>query len=107
MLKKNIKSLLLSCGLFILFIFILFGILSQFQPDTPADTQTESVLEYHYVLKEYQGKIAVYSTQDEQPKQIFDIYLNTLPDSDVQRLKEGIPIQSEEQLEEYIQDFDS
>lgn len=60
-----------------------------------------------YLLKEYQGKIALYVPSDPFPREIYDIYLSVLPHMDQERLREGIPVSDQKQLKTYLEEFDS
>lgn len=59
-----------------------------------------------YVLKEYKGKVAVFSDGQQAPREILEIDLSALPDSDREQLFVGITVNSETQLQQYIEDFD-
>ncbi len=59
-----------------------------------------------YVLKEYKGKVAVFSDGQQTPREILEIDLSALPDSDREQLFVGITVNSETQLQQYIEDFD-
>ncbi|MGI5958137.1 MAG: hypothetical protein ACOX60_01825 [Massiliimalia sp.] len=60
-----------------------------------------------YLLKEYQGKIALYTSSNSKPEEVYEIYLNILPEYDQKRLKEGIPVSDQAQLKTYLEEFDS
>ena len=57
-----------------------------------------------YLVKEYQGKIGIFST-DGLLLEIIDTYVKTLPKSDQNLLKEGIYLEDERELLELIQDY--
>lgn len=59
-----------------------------------------------YVLKEYKGKVAIFSNGQQTPREILEIDLSALPDSDREQLFVGITVNSETQLQQYIEDFD-
>lgn len=71
------------------------------------DNQNVSTIEYQYILKEYDGKIAVFYPHKEEPSRVLNIYTQNLPEDDIKRLKNGIDVTNLEQLEQYIADFDS
>lgn len=60
-----------------------------------------------YLLREFDGKIALFSTPYEAPNTVYPIYLNTLPELDRKRLSRGIYLPDEETVARYIADFES
>jgi hypothetical protein len=60
-----------------------------------------------YLLRETDGKIGLYLPDEDTPRQVLDIFTYTLPDYDQQLLKEGIPVADEEDLQKYLEEFDS
>lgn len=59
-----------------------------------------------YILKEYNGKVAVFSDGQQTPQEILEIDLSALPDTDQEQLFAGIEVDNETQLQQYIEDFD-
>ena len=59
-----------------------------------------------YVVKEYNGMIAVFQNGSNLPDEILDCPLDSLPPEEVQRLKNGIPVFSEQELQKLIEAFD-
>ncbi len=60
---------------------------------------------YEYIIKEYQGKIAIFLQNSNKPEIVFDVYLHHLPDMDKQRLLEGVGIKDYETLLVAIEDL--
>lgn len=60
-----------------------------------------------FILRSYEGKIAVFRPDEVEPLEVLDIYVNHLPDLDIQRLEEGIPVTDQDELLRYLADFDS
>jgi len=59
-----------------------------------------------YIIKEYMGKLAVFSTNDEQtPTQVLEVYVRTLPLYDRDRLTNGIIAADEKQLRKLLEDY--
>lgn len=59
-----------------------------------------------YVLKEYNGTVALF--KDNEPQNIYDgVVLSTLPAGDRQRFITGIPVESPEEADAIIEDYDS
>lgn len=65
--------------------------------------------ENHYVIKEKEGKIAIYNV-NENGKETFktdtEILTKYLPDEDVELLKKGIKASSEAQLNQILSDYE-
>lgn len=60
-----------------------------------------------FVLRSYEGKIAVFRPDDSKPLEVLDIYVTHLPDLDIERLEAGIPVRDQDELLRYLEDFDS
>lgn len=75
-----------------------------------ADTDVEStaVSENCYVLRDYEGHVAVYVENDPScPMTVTDIDVNTLRELDRQTLQTGIKIKSKERLMMLLEDLGS
>lgn len=60
-----------------------------------------------YVIKEYEGKVAVYEAQSPTPIKVYDTYISSLPEYDRLLLRTGILVNSKEELSQRIEDFTS
>lgn len=65
-------------------------------------TKTENM----YVVKDYKGRIAVFYNDNQIPKEIFNIYTDSLPQEDAQKIKSGVRL-SENELNSFIADYTS
>ena len=61
----------------------------------------------YFTVKEYEGKIAVYKNNENNPYIVYDAYVSLLPDQDIQRLKEGIVTDDKKYLQSVIEDYTS
>ncbi|MDE6004235.1 MAG: hypothetical protein K2G88_02495 [Oscillospiraceae bacterium] len=59
-----------------------------------------------FILKTYQGKIALFRENSEKPYQILDIEIYLLPDADRELLEQGIFAESEEELKKILEDWE-
>ena len=59
-----------------------------------------------FVLKTYEGKIALFRENSEKPYQILDIEVYLLPDADRELLEQGILAESEEELKKILEDWE-
>lgn len=60
-----------------------------------------------YILKDYHGRLALYKYGENAPYEVFDIQVKSLPETDVKKLKNGINISDEKELEQLINDYTS
>lgn len=60
-----------------------------------------------FVLKEYEGKAALFRENSEKPYQILNLEIYLLPDADREALKQGIFAENEEELKTLLEDWES
>ena len=58
-----------------------------------------------YLIRDYQGRVAVFLEGVEEPEMIFDIYTKTLPKLDQQQLTKGIPVEGYQQMTRLVEDY--
>lgn len=58
-----------------------------------------------YILKDYNGKIALYKNSNNTPDEVFDIFTDSLPESDAKSLKQGITASTEQELQKLIENY--
>ncbi len=68
---------------------------------------SEAAPEHDYILKEENGKLAVYATGENRPRQVLEVYTATLPEYDQRLLKQGLPIKDYEELLKRLEDYSS
>lgn len=101
--KKSYLTILISTLLIVASSFAL----KQVANILANDTKNNSHSSYEYTLKSYDGKIAVYSNKNNSLEKVYNIYLKTLPQKDIDMLNKGIKVKDKNELNLYIQDFDS
>lgn len=75
-------------------------------PESPQASESASEPEpYPYLLRTYQGKIAVFTDNLAQPDVVFEVYVRTLPAYDKQLLDKGIRVESFEKLNRLVEDY--
>ncbi len=63
-------------------------------------------LDYQYLLKIYDGKLAVFhADQTEEPYMVLDVYVSTLPEYDRGQLAQGIQVKDYAELIARIEDY--
>ena len=60
-----------------------------------------------YILREYNGRLALFIKGNSKPNTIFNVYTDNLPDMDKFKLKDGIEAENREELMQLIEDFTS
>lgn len=58
-----------------------------------------------YVLRDYNGRIAVFACGGDEPLEVFDIFTSSLPKSEAERVYKGITVEGGEALQRLIEDF--
>jgi hypothetical protein len=58
-----------------------------------------------YFLREYNGKIGIFSAGSDSPQQVLDVTIDSLPDEDQQMLVVGIYAPNKEELLKRIEDY--
>ena len=95
--RFSYKNTALSVIVFTLIITSMLLLIAYRTPETAADPS--------YVLKEYNGTVALY--KDGKITTVFDeIVLTSLPHSDRKRFADGIKVKDEEEAIKVIEDYD-
>lgn len=73
------------------------------QHTEPAPPQPE---EYAYIVREYEGRVAVFSADNEtEPEMVLETLVKYLPDYDRSQMQEGIKVSDYKELVALIEDF--
>ena len=71
--------------------------------------EEEGICKEHYILKELEGCIAIYSLDEEERETLKEktaIITTYLPEEDVDRLKEGIRVDGTDKLNKALEDYE-
>lgn len=90
--KKAVPLFIFMC--ITLIMILLTGLYFYFPDETPT-----------YILKDHNGKIAVFENGSNTPVEILDTDTASLPENDKNALKTGIRAASREELYRLIEDF--
>ncbi len=71
----------------------------------PELTVSEDTSDYPYLLRTYEGKLAVFTTDLVEPNMVFDVYVRTLPATDQKALENGVRVETYEELTALIEDY--
>lgn len=113
------RKLIAVTGCFVIFCLIINSVLIPSLPSVNAKSnptlpQTSSVSESSnstsqseefYILKEYNGKIAIFSSSSDTPTEITNASVSKLPKEDQQSLKAGIKAKDKDELNRLLEDF--
>lgn len=58
-----------------------------------------------YLLRDTGGHLALYAADGTGPLAEYDIYTHLLPEQDVLALQSGVPVRSESELQERLEDY--
>lgn len=66
----------------------------------PAQEQAKQVPvgEYEYILREHEGRLAVFLKDKDTPEMVFDVYVRLLPEYDRGQLNQGVYVKDYEEL---------
>lgn len=71
----------------------------------PAPPSSQDTSGYPYLLRAYDGKLAVFTTDLVQPDMVFDVYVRSLPEYDQQQLSRGVRVETYDKLTALIEDY--
>lgn len=99
----------------ILIVFIFASVFSIFQlststtevPVSPPDNVKAETASPLYTVKTYGDIIGVFRYGEDVPFRLLSVSPHSLPQQDIESLQEGIPLYTEEDLFDIIEDFDS
>lgn len=94
------KIILLCTGLFAVVLLCIYLPAKNTAPQNEQMTVSDT-----YILREYEGQIAVFSDDSEMPVKVFDTAVSDLPKSDRELLELGITVETPEELQKLIEDF--
>lgn len=76
-------------------------------PERSEKPRREAQTADSYTVAEYDGKIAVFKNGEVVPFEIYDSYVETLPEHDREILRKGIKTKSAAELQKIIEDYTS
>lgn len=75
------------------------------QMKTAGQQPIDSPAKVAYIVKEYGGKIAVFSPDEEEPLAVYEVYVHLLPENDIELLRKGIAVDDDYTLVKTLEDF--
>lgn len=95
------KTLLWALVVSLLLSAVLLAVIFQFL--LPANRET--VPSARYTIGEWEGRLAVFEGANPQPRQIFEVYVDALPEELRQQVKAGVPARDDAQLSVLLEDY--
>ena len=102
--SNRIRIAICSILLGITFIAIIY-IIGINLADHANSTNINEISGMEYVLKDYDGRLAVFKTGQEEPELVFDVFVSTLPEYDQTALQSGVAAKDLEELNRLIEDY--
>ncbi len=75
--------------------------------DSISPTSGQDISEEHYIIREYDKRIAVFEENGSSPLYVTEVYVSELPKADKKLMKEGIHVNSRKELTRLIEDYTS
>lgn len=76
------------------------------QNSTASNVETETPSNsLSYIVKDFNGNVAVFETDSDKPFKVTEVATNTLPKIDQERLMEGIVVNSQIELNTLLEDL--
>lgn len=100
-----------NARLFTLIFALIFTVLTVIFSITASATAKEdrkriSSFEQNYILKDFQGRPAVFENGNTSPLYILDIFTDQLPERDRERIKNGITAKTLEEIRSMTEDYE-
>ena len=102
----NNQTLFSLIAVFIVACASILIIASEFSPPKNKTDREKVTVGYQYIVKEYNGKIAIFDYETAVPVEILDCPLSSLPADEAEKLKSGINVATEAELQQLIEAFD-
>ena len=99
------RTILLVCLLALAGLILLLALPDAPQDDPPPPSSPEESATPSYMVRSYQGRVAVFRFGEDTPLEIRDSSVHQFPEADRQLLAQGIPAYSEEELHRILEDY--
>ncbi len=100
------KCILISvCGLLVIAFAGYFSLNAG--ENTVQTTTAAQEVQPQYTFSQYQGKLALYQRGYAMPVEIFDVYLDTLPEEERLLVTAGICAETDAEIQKIIEDYTS
>ena len=96
------KKLIIALSTIFCAILIMVSIYTFIPKDQP---QIDEQVKVEYTVKDYGGKVAVFENDNNTPLVVYEIYTHLLPENDIELLRRGIKVTTQEQLQTCLEDL--
>lgn len=103
--KLIITSICIITLCFIVSFAVLPTIKGKDTSDNIKNNTTLSSINSSYIVKSFNGNVAVFECDDCRPFKITDVPINSLPYTDQEMLKKGIAVNSKNELNKLLEDY--
>ena len=100
------KHIFIITGILVISTILNVSAFNSVKPTENHSTATTQNIEGKYILKDYNGQIALFLSEKEKPIEIFEIFTYSLPETDIAKIKTGI-IVTESELEHILEEYTS
>lgn len=69
------------------------------------ETSIQITVNDKYTVREFEGQIGIFTNDEAKPIEVFETSVSLLPQSDRELLKNGITVDTPEELQKLIEDF--
>ncbi len=73
---------------------------------TLAQTAPLESIKTKYILGEFNGKLAIYKENNDTPLEILDVQISSLPERDIERIKNGITADTLSEIISVAEDYE-
>lgn len=103
--KSDMVGIGLAVVVLVLSISVFFYAVGQ--SEEVAGAQNSEPVTWQYIIREYNGNIAVYENGTDVPFELYEVPVETLPEKDVKSLQDGIQVRTEQELRRLLEDLTS
>lgn len=104
-LKISIVFLISTIICFVIIFTVFIKSLKNNQTDRFKEIDRSSHNSLSYIVKDFNGSVAVFEPENPNPVRITDVYTSSLPSSDQKMLSRGIKVQNQSELHALLEDL--
>ena len=101
--STQFKGIILFLAITVSIVFVSLSLTSK--PTLAANPSSETV-EIKYILGEFNGKLAIFQTNNSTPIEVLDVQINSLPQRDIERINNGITANTLSEIIALAEDYE-
>ena len=102
----RIKILIFSLVITVATIVFCFSAVSTTENTQKVKSTSYISVTKKYVLKDFNGRIAIFESTQNTPTEVLDVDLSSLPERDIERIKKGIFADSLSEIYSFAEDYE-